>query len=335
MFCHVTPRLVSITKWFQLARVTTRLLLSRQGVTRRDQLAAKPKKERGRGRGRGRGGRGGRGHGHGKEPEVPQLTDAQVWEEYERWVLDDALWKKADDNDEDKTMETEKKRSRVIQENVRRVGDHVCEAPAPSSSKPAKSTKQTQKKPENEEMPETEMDQQPPKKKHAAKPPSKAKASPKKPSQKVKKNNLKEKKEKKKRVVAAPANHDNEFDESIMKKNLKFTKKIDYQGLEWDSLKATTRDALPEFTFSKLTVYWTRSACAVSMWSYEAEAWVDVGHFSFNRTGFQGTPACKSVVAVALGLQHALRRKKCLLMLVFIKVPKWSRFLSLFFLVPF
>ena len=333
MFCHVTPRLVSITKWFQLARVTTRLLLSRQGVTRRDQLAAKPKKERGRGRGRGRGGRGGRGHGHGKEPEVPQLTDAEVWEEYERWVLDDGLWKKADDDNEDKTMETEKKRPRVIQENVRRVGDHVCEAPVPSSSKPAKSTKQ--KKPENEEMPETEMDQQPRKKKHAAKPPSKVKASPKKPSQKVKKNNLKEKKEKKKRVVAAPANHDNEFDESIMKKILKFTKKINYQGLEWDSLKATTRDALPEFTFSKLTVYWTRSACAVSMWGYEAEAWVDVGHFSFNRTGFQGTPACKSVVAVALGLQHALRRKKCLLMLVLIKVPKWSRFLFLFFLVPF
>ena len=135
--------------------ITTRLLLSRQAVTRRDQLAAKPKKERGRGRGRGRGGRGGRGgghgHGHGKEPE---LTDAEVWEAYDRWVNDDALWQNEDD--EDKTVETqpekpEKKRSRVIQDNVHRVGDDVSEAPVPSSSKPAKSTKKKNLK--NEENP--------------------------------------------------------------------------------------------------------------------------------------------------------------------------------------
>ena len=223
---------------------------------------------------------------------------------------DDGLWPNGDD--EDNTVETqpekpEKKRSRVIQKDVQRVGDDVSEAPVPSSSKPAKSTKK--KNLENEEMPKTEKDQQPrKKKKDAAKPSSKAKASPKKPSHKVKKNNLKEKKEKKRRVVAAPANPDVEIDESIMKKVLKFTKKIDYEGLDWDSLKTTTRQALPEFAFSKLMVYWSRSACSVSMWNYEAEAWADVGHFSFNRPGFQGTPSCKSVVAVALGLQQALLR---------------------------
>ena len=54
-------------------------------MTRREQLAAKP--ARGRGRGRGRGGRGGQGWAHQDQPQ--DLTEQEIWNEYEKFIAGD------------------------------------------------------------------------------------------------------------------------------------------------------------------------------------------------------------------------------------------------------
>ena len=96
-----------------------------------------------------------------------------------------------------------------------------------------------------------------------------------------------------------------DLDEKIIKKTIKFTKKVDYENLSGEDFKAAVRDELPKFKYAKLVIYWTRPSCAVSLISHDGddEESTDVGHFIFNKKGFQGTPACKTMVACAMGLQ--------------------------------
>ena len=92
--------------------------------------------------------------------------------------------------------------------------------------------------------------------------------------------------------------HANDLNEEIIASIMSFVAQIDYASLELDDLKAQVRAVLPKFNFSALTIYWTRSACGVKTdWRSEHS---DIANFSFGKQ-FQGTPSCKTIVAIGFG----------------------------------